>query len=309
MTKIISLILLILSWVVEAIPSTYEFWVQIKASQDTSVIRQLRDSLSLIGLNTTISTTLKDQVKFYRLRVGPTSDSICILNIKNFFSLSDAWVVREKCGSSSNEVISSSYIDTISSVNKAISLYQSNVFPADIIQIYNYGIERAVLPPDLCIYFYNGKRLKIDNATGFFESANSLKVGKVIKIYSDPGEKGIDNFSKELTQIAKSKTIPIDSIGKKIMFLNDGIDACLTMLTNVSENGMVSETNQIGFDFVDKDGKHLKHSGVIKEENIGNFASMQIDFSGNTHYKAKKSSVYIRPLSSDLVTILFLFSK
>jgi hypothetical protein len=309
MRKTLCLTILIAFCLSANAPSTYKYWLQIKASPDQKIINQLHDSLLLHGLNSSVSQTLNNHVQFFRLRIGPASDSICLKNIRNYFAFGDSWIVREICGNQSVSFIQASQIDTISSVNKAIYVYLSKEFPANIIQIHNFGIERAVFPADLRVYFFNGKRTIIGNTAGFVEKANSLLLGKLIKIYSDPSEKGIGGFSKEISLISKLNKIPVDSILARIMFLNGGIDAYLTTLMKVNENGDTTTTNQIGFDFVDTSGLHIKYTGMVDENKFGNALAKPVDYSSSTFFQSVKSIVFIKPISAELITILAICNK
>lgn len=308
--------LLLLGLAVLSVPSKAQelsspeevFAIQVEASEDTTLIASLRDSLDHFGLP--IYTTQEDA--FHRLRVGPFLDRADAERFAAFHQFEDYWVGAATGDGPFENVVTEVIVDAATLEPRAPYVYVGQRHP--FVALRHPRSPRAVMPTDMSLYVPGRPEpLTIDNATGLQEEETALSFGISERVFVNPRHEAVERFAKDIEAFSREHELSRHVVEEGLAYYDSGVAARFTLLGAYDfERDTLLTHEQPGFDYVGANGQRERFTGAVKRQRDllkGNVSAWPMTPRGSVGLRTDHAALYARPSergdTADLCIVFF----
>lgn len=293
--KIIVLLFLI------RVAANAEFFIQLKASEIKDESLAVVDSLKRIGVPALLTEGIVKTKKYYRVRVGGFKSKDDASLYAGFLDIKSPYIIKDE----NIEQSISMFIDTIctgSQVYEDVEVlidaekFVITTYYSSCVSFENY------YPQFLNVYnFLSMEKKVIEYVTGFNFAGEFIDLGIKHSVFENP--EGIptgNNFDKEITDFSQKNGISVDRIKNSIFTYGDILPyGSVTLLysLNIKDLSLLCK-NDIGFDYVDKNGKKYLNTDALNNAKWGREGLVRLLIDEKENYKQDNFIVNIRKIES-----------
>lgn len=275
--------------------------LQVNASEEAAVVAEQLDSLRRRGVPAYRTKVTRQGTTYHRLRVGPFPDQAAAEAFARCRGYADAWLVPATADRTAFGRITSGVATDVVPLRPRPPRYllgRRNAFAALLMPA--RGRSSAVRPATMRVYTARrDEPAVIERVTGVRESQRGLEYGRAARVFVKDTSETVAEYGDAIEAFSREYGLSKYLVEDRLALYDGGRVARFTLLGTLAlPGGAPTLRGQPGFDYVDAQGRAVRHRGRVGEEQarqVGNAYDRYLRRDDATQGATSRVALFARP--------------